>query len=365
MVAFAGYDMPVQYPMGVLGEHRWTRDHVGVFDVSHMGPSFLGLIERTGDGEADHRAVAALIEPLVSGDIAGLKPGQLRYTVLLNETGGIDDDLMIGRPRNPDRQGELYIIVNAGTKLADFARIEAAAKGVAELQRADDGGLIAVQGPEAEAVVAKLWPEAANQGFMTLSMYVYGEGTVVVSRSGYTGEDGYEILVPREDSDRLWTELLADARVRPVGLGARDSLRLEAGLPLYGHDLDDTVSPVEASLNFAISKRRRTAGDLLGGARIEAELAGQVARVRVGLRIMTGAPAREGAEIADNGVVIGRVTSGGFAPTLNAPIAMGFVPQQYREVGTAVQVIVRGKPLLAHVVALPFVPARYVRKAQA
>jgi aminomethyltransferase len=365
MVPFAGYDMPVQYPMGVLGEHRWTREHAGLFDVSHMGPSFLGLIERTGDGEADHKAIAAVIEPLVSGDIAGLKPGQLRYTVLLNDKGGIDDDLMIGRPSNPDRQGELYVIVNAGTKDGDFARIEAAAAGVAELQRADDGGLIAIQGPEAAAVVAKLWPGAAGQGFMTFAMYAYGVDTVVVSRSGYTGEDGYEILVPREDADRLWNELLADERVKPVGLGARDSLRLEAGLPLYGHDLDDTVSPVEASLNFAISKRRRTAANLLGGARIEAELAGQVERVRVGLKILTGAPAREGAEIADEGVVIGRVTSGGFSPTLNAPIAMGFVPPQYREVGTAVQIIVRGKPLLAHVTALPFVPARYVRKTPA
>ena len=362
LVPFGGYDMPVQYPLGVLGEHRWTREHAGLFDVSHMGPSFLRLNAPTGDADADHRAVATLIEPLVCGDIAGLKPGQNRYTLLLNPDGGIADDLMIGRPAEPDTQGSLYIVVNAGTKDADFARIAAAAGGHASLQRADEGGLLALQGPEAAAVAAGLFPGVQDLGFMTLKRFDYQGATAVVSRSGYTGEDGFEILVPQAVAVKLWDALLADERVRPIGLGARDSLRLEAGLPLYGHDLDETVSPVEADLGFAISKKRRERGDIPGAARIEAETAGEPARVRVGLRVLTGAPAREGAEIADDGRVIGRVTSGGFGPTLAAPIALGFVPPQYRAPGTAVQVVVRGKALPAEVVATPFVPHRYVRK---
>ncbi len=365
MVAFAGYDMPVQYPAGVLNEHRWTREHAGLFDVSHMGPSVLKLSERTGDGETDHRAVAGLVEPLVCGDIAGLKPGQLRYTLLLNGEGGIVDDLMIGRPSQPERQGELYIVVNAATKTEDFTAIAEVSAGVAELERLDDGGLIALQGPEASAVACTLWPAAGDLAFMTFATFDYEGAPVVVSRSGYTGEDGYEILVGRDPAETLWRRLLGDEPVRPVGLGARDSLRLEAGLPLYGHDLDDTVSPVEASLTFAISKRRRNARDLRGHERIEAELTGRLDRVRVGLRVLTGAPAREGAQIADDGRPIGRVTSGGFSPTLNAPIAMGFVPPQYQAPGTALQVVVRGKAQAAHVVPLPFVPNRYVRKTPA
>ena len=364
LVPFGGYDMPVQYPQGVLGEHRWTREHAGLFDVSHMGPSFLTLATLTGDADADHRAVAALVEPLVCGDIAGLKPGQNRYTLLLNPDGGIADDLMIGRPAEPERQGSLYIVVNAGTKNADFARIAGAAGDHAKLERADDGGLLALQGPEAVQVAQALFPGAPSLGFMTLKAFAYEGATAVVSRSGYTGEDGLEILVPQAGAVKLWDVLLADERVRPIGLGARDSLRLEAGLPLYGHDLDETVSPVEADLGFAISRKRRERGDIPGAARIESELAGGLSRVRVGLRMLTGAPAREGAEIADDGKVIGRITSGGFGPTLSAPIAMGFVPPQYRAPGTALQVVVRGRTLPAEVVATPFVPHRYVRKAK-
>jgi aminomethyltransferase len=362
MVAFAGYEMPVQYRDGVLAEHRWTREQAGLFDVSHMGPAFLALVERSGDPEADHRAISALIEPLVSGDIAGLKPGQLRYTLLLNPDGGVADDLMIGRPSHPERQGELYIVVNAGTKTQDFARIEAACAGLAELQRADDGGLIALQGPSAAAVAARLWPSSAELGFMRYGAFLYDGEVVMVSRSGYTGEDGFEILAAREIAAALWAELLSDARVKAIGLGARDSLRLEAGLPLYGHDLDESVSPIEAGLAFAVSKRRRNAGDLAGGARIERELAGDVARVRVGLRGLSGAPAREGAQIAHDGQVIGRVTSGGFSPSLSIAIAMGFVPPALSQPGTPVQVIVRGKSQPAEVVALPFFPHRYVRQ---
>ena len=365
LVPFGGYDMPVQYPLGVLGEHRWTREHAGLFDVSHMGPGFLRLNALTGDADADHRSVAALVEPLVCGDIAGLKPGHNRYTLLLNPDGGVADDLMIGRPAEPQAQGSLYIVVNAGTKDADFARIASAAGDHATLERADEGGLLALQGPEAATVAQALFPGVQDLGFMTLRTFPYAGATAVVSRSGYTGEDGFEILVPQAAAVKLWDALLADERVRPIGLGARDSLRLEAGLPLYGHDLDATVSPAEADLGFAISRKRRERGDIPGAARIEAELAGGLSRVRVGLRMLTGAPAREGAEIADDGRVIGRITSGGFAPTLGAPIALGFVPPPYRAPGTAVQVVVRGRSLPAEVVATPFVPHRYVRKTKA
>ncbi len=362
LTPFGGYDMPVQYPQGVLGEHRWTREHAGLFDVSHMGPAFLKLDAPTGDADADHRSVAALVEPLVCGDIAGLKPGQNRYTLLLNADGGIADDLMIGRPAEAEAQGSLYVVVNAGTKDADFARIAAAASGHATLDRADEGGLLALQGPEAVAVLSRLMPGVEQLGFMTLRRFAWQGASALVSRSGYTGEDGFEILVSQAHAVKLWDALLADERVRPIGLGARDSLRLEAGLPLYGHDLDETVSPVEADLGFAISKKRRERGDIPGAARIESESADGLARVRVGLRVLTGAPAREGAEIADDGRVIGRITSGGFGPTLSAPIALGFVPPQYRAPGTAVQVLVRGRALPAEVVATPFVPHRYVRK---
>jgi aminomethyltransferase len=365
MAEFAGYDMPVQYPDGVMAEHRWTRDQAGLFDVSHMGPAFLALVERSGDGEADHKAVAALIEPLISGDIAGLKPGQLRYTLLLNPDGGIADDLMVGRPEHPERQGELYIVVNAATKDLDFARIGAACEGKAELQRADDGGLIALQGPAAAAVAARVWPSSGELGFMRFASFAYEGELVIISRSGYTGEDGFEVLVARESAESLWAKLLSDDRVKPIGLGARDSLRLEAGLPLYGHDLDETVSPIEGGLAFAVSKRRRTAGHLAGAARIEAELSGALSRVRVGLRVLAGAPAREGAEIALEGQVVGRVTSGGFAPSLNHPIAMGFVPPTLSAPGTALQVIVRGKPQAAEVTPLPFFPHRYYRSPKA
>ena len=364
MVPFAGYDMPVQYRDGVLKEHLWTRDHAGAFDVSHMGPAFLTLKDRTGDAEADHAAVAAIAETLVCGDIKGLKPGQLRYTLLLNQDGGMVDDLMIGRPLRADRQGTLYIVVNAATKDGDFARFEQAAAGRAELTRADERGLIALQGPEAAAVLGAILPESAELGFMQFRRIEHEGQGLVISRSGYTGEDGFEILVPAVIAEAFWNRLLADERVRPIGLGARDSLRLEAGLPLYGHDADETVSPIEANLGFAVSKRRLKALDFPGAARIAAEAAGELRRVRVGLKVLQGAPAREGAPIADaSGQEVGVVTSGGFAPSLSAPIAMGFVPPALSAPGTALSVIVRGKAQAAEVVALPFVPHRYLRKS--
>jgi glycine cleavage system T protein (aminomethyltransferase) len=362
LVGFGGYEMPVQYRDGVLKEHLWTRAQAGAFDVSHMGPAFLTLEERSGDGEADHRAIAAVIEPLVSGDIAGLKPGQIRYTLLLNEDGGILDDLMIARPVWPSRQGMLYIVVNAGAKEDDFALIQGAARGRATLSRADDRGLIAVQGPEAAAVVAGLFPGAGELTFMTHRRIDYAGEGCVVARSGYTGEDGYEMLVRAPACVEVWERLIADERVRPIGLGARDSLRLEAGLPLHGHDIDATTSPIEASLGFAVAKPRLKARAIRGTERIACELAGGPPRVRVGLRVLEGAPAREGAEIAaPDGDIVGRVTSGGFSPSLGAPIAMGFVPPALAAPDSALSVIVRGKPQAAQVAVLPFVPHRYVR----
>jgi len=363
MVPFSGYSLPVQYPSGIIAEHRWTREHAGLFDVSHMGPSFLELAAPTGDAEADHAAVAALVEPLVSGDIAGLKPGQLRYTLLLNEEGGTRDDLMIGR--SPRMGGSLYIIVNAGTKDSDWAHIAAHVGERGKLTRADDGALLALQGPEAVAVLGAILPAVQSLAFMHYGSFEWNGARLIVSRSGYTGEDGFEILCDRDHAAALWNALLADARVRPIGLGARDSLRLEAGLPLYGHDLDDTVSPIEAGLNFAVSKRRREARDFPGASRILTEITGNLGRIRVGL-FVDGAPAREDTTIFDaDGIGIGRVTSGGFSPSLNRAIALGFVTPGHDTIGTKLQVSVRGRMQAAEVTSLPFVPHRYVRKATA
>jgi aminomethyltransferase len=361
IVPFGGYALPVQYPTGIMAEHKWTREQAGLFDVSHMGPSFLMLTQPTGDAEADHAAIAAIIEPLICGDIAGLKPGQMRYTLLLNENGGAIDDLMVGR--QADRAGSLYVVVNAGTKEDDFALIAAAAGDKAVLRRADSGGLLALQGPEAVDVMAALVPQATQLGFMQVQQFDWNGVPLIISRSGYTGEDGFEILVPANMAVALWDELLVDPRVKPIGLGARDSLRLEAGLPLYGHDLDETVSPIEADLGFAVSKRRREAADFPGAIRILAERDGKLTRKRVGL-IVQGAPAREGAEILDaSGNAIGVITSGGFAPSLGKAIALGFVPPEHTAIGTQLQVSVRGRAQPAEIVPTPFVPHRYFRKS--
>jgi len=365
MVPFSGYSLPVQYPTGIIAEHKWTREHAGLFDVSHMGPSLLMLKDKSGDPERDHAAISALVEPLVTADIAGLKPAQMRYTLLLNDEGGTRDDLMIERPADPKWAGTLYIIVNAGTKEADWAVIGAATAGRAALHRADDGGLLALQGPEAVAVAETLIPGVAGLGFMTCRSFDWDGTSLIISRSGYTGEDGLEILVEAGKAARLWNALLADPRVKPIGLGARDSLRLEAGLPLYGHDLDDTVSPIEAGLNFAVSKRRREARDFPGAARILSEMSGNLTRIRVGL-FVEGAPARENTTIFDlHGTGVGRITSGGFSPSLNRAIALGFVTPGHEAPGTQLQVEVRGKLQPATVTTLPFVPHRYVRKATA
>jgi aminomethyltransferase len=348
MVPFAGYSMPVQYKDGVLKEHLWTREHAGLFDVSHMGQARL-------------RGVSPLsaFEEVTPGDFIGLKPGRQRYSLLLNKKGGVIDDLMAGRP---DDDG-LFVVVNGACKDNDFKVIENELAGQVSVDRLEDRALLALQGPEAAAVLEAHAPEAAGLAFMDCAAMTAFGVDALISRSGYTGEDGYEISVPASAAEAVWNTLLADERVRPIGLGARDSLRLEAGLPLYGHDVDESTSPVEAALSFAVSKKRRDAGDFPGAYRIMQELAEEPARVRVGLKVLEGAPAREGAEIADeSGAVIGKVTSGGFAPSLNAPIAMGYVPPELALHGQKLKVIVRGKAQACEVTPMPFVPHRYVRK---
>ena len=354
MVPFAGYSMPVQYKDGVLKEHLWTRENAGLFDVSHMGQARL-------------RGVSPLsaFEEVTPGDFIGLKPGKQRYSVLLNRTGGIIDDLMAARPISFDGTGDdgLFVVVNGACKDNDFKVIDDELAGQVRIERLEDRALMALQGPKAAEVLAAHAPQAAAMVFMDARAFSAFGTDVIVSRSGYTGEDGYEISVPASEALRIWNTLLADERVRPIGLGARDSLRLEAGLPLYGHDVDETVSPVEADLAFAVAKKRREARDFPGAARIARELAEGPSRKRVGLIVLEGAPAREGAQIADEaGNVVGVVTSGGFSPSLGKPIAMGFAPPALADVGTCLKVIVRGKAQAAEVAAMPFVPHRYVRK---
>ncbi|MFN9848692.1 MAG: glycine cleavage system aminomethyltransferase GcvT, partial [Alphaproteobacteria bacterium] len=299
-------------------------------------------------------------EDVVPGDFIGLKPGKQKYSVLLNKKGGIIDDLMAGRP---DDDG-LFVVVNGACKDNDFRVIDDELAGQVQIERLEHRALIAVQGPKAAAVVNALVPATADMVFMDIRA-MPGFGTdLIISRSGYTGEDGYEISVPATEAARIWGLLLADDRVRPIGLGARDSLRLEAGLPLYGHDLDETVSPVEAGLTFAINRNRREQRDFPGAARIVGELAEGPARVKVCLRVLEGAPAREGAEVADEtGAIIGIVTSGGYSPCLKGAIALAFVPPTLKAPGTPLKVIVRGKHQACEVVTSPFVPHRYVRKA--
>jgi aminomethyltransferase len=362
---FAGYDMPLQFE-GLIAEHNWTRGHAGLFDVSHMGPSFFALPKGHGlEGEAAHKKIASLIERLVPADIQGLKPGQVRYTMITNAEGGVLDDLMIARPAEPGAAGDLYIVVNAGCKHQDWALIEEATKGEASLVRADDRCLLALQGPSAHVVAAAVIdPALAEMSFMSVKRYD-AFGRLTVTRSGYTGEDGYEILVRAEHATDLANALLVHPEVRPIGLGARDSLRLEAGLCLYGHDLDATTSPIEADLAWTIQKRRREAKDFPGAARIAAELANGPKRKRVGIRPNDRAPAREGVEIQAAGRRVGIVTSGGFSPVLNAPISIGYVDTEFAELGAGIDLIIRGQARPATIVPLPFVPHKYYRKDKA
>jgi aminomethyltransferase len=354
MVPFAGYAMPVQYPTGILTEHNWTRAHAGLFDVSHMGQACL-----IGP---DHQTAARFLETLVPADILNLAPGQQRYSQLLDKNGGILDDLMVTRPDDPERAGQLFLVVNAGTKEADYAHIEARLPAGLKLFRAEDRALLALQGPSAEAVLSRLAPGAAEMSFMQGRMLTVAGFPCHVSRSGYTGEDGYEISIKAADAVALWRAFLADPEVKPIGLGARDSLRLEAGLCLYGHDIDTSTTPVEAGLTWSIQKRRREEGGFPGADRIRREIAEKPARVRVGLRPEGRAPAREGTVIAArDGREVGVVTSGGFGPTVNGPVAMGYVLRELSAPGTELHLMVRGKPLPARVAPMPFAPHRYKR----
>lgn len=353
MVPFAGYAMPVQYPLGIMKEHEHCRAKAGLFDVSHMGQCYI----RSKDGSDP----AAVIEKLMPGALQVLKPGKMRYTLLLNDEGGIEDDLMVTRTFEPE--GTLYVVVNAACKDKDYDILEEKLGDQISLEPLEDRALIALQGPSAEDVLSRLAPDVSDLGFMEATMVTLEGAVCWVSRSGYTGEDGYEISVPESEARDLAERLLRHPDVEPIGLGARDSLRLEAGLCLSGHDFDASVSPVEASLNFALGKKRREAGDFVGGDRILKELAEGTSRVRVGIRPDGRAPAREGVIIADkDGNEIGNVTSGGFGPTVGGPVAMGFVPTAFAAVGTEINLMVRGKALPAKVAATPFVEQRYKRK---
>jgi len=354
MAPFAGYDMPIHYPSGVLAEHLQTRKAAGLFDVSHMGQA---LIEG-----ADHAAVAAFLESLCPADLLGLAPRRQRYTQLLNEIGGIIDDLMVTRP--PGADGALRLVVNAARKDVDFALIRQRLSSGVRLTPLPQAALIALQGPLAAATLARLAPGEGieTMAFMSARPARIADVETFVSRSGYTGEDGYEISLASSEAESFARILLGQPDVEPIGLGARDSLRLEAGLCLYGHELDQTVDPIEAALAWSIQKRRRVEGGFPGAKRIQDALANGTARQRAGIRPDGRAPAREGTEILSaDGAPIGVVTSGGFGPSVNGPIAMGYVARAHAAVGTPISLMVRGKPLSARVVALPFYPHAYYR----
>ncbi|WP_420338681.1 glycine cleavage system aminomethyltransferase GcvT [Roseibium sp.] len=358
MVPFAGYSMPVQYKLGIMGEHQHTRAKAGLFDVSHMGQAVL-----IGP---DHETTAKALEALTPSNFVELGHGRQRYTVLLNEDGGIIDDLMVTRPLDPNDDGRLLLVVNAARKDVDYAHLRAKLPETVKLELVDDRALIAVQGPEAVAAVAAHAPAAAELGFMSAAPMEFDGIACHIARAGYTGEDGVEMSVPAGAAEAIARALLADDRVEAIGLGARDSLRLEAGLCLYGHDIDETTSPVEGDITFCMQKRRREEGGFPAADRIQKELAEGTDRIRVGLRLDGKAPAREGAEIAlAGGDVIGILTSGGFAPTVGAPIAMGYVPAEHASEGTQLELIVRNRRLPATVSAMPFVPNRYYRKPKA
>ncbi len=346
MVPFAGYAMPVQYE-GVLAEHLWTRQHAGLFDVSHMG-------QLTFWGEG----VDAALETLMPGDLKILKDGRLRYSMLLDDSGGIIDDLMATR-----RGDHFYVVVNGATKAGDIADFQRRLPAGITLDHLTGQSLLALQGPDAAAVLDALAPGVAELAFMQGGAFTLAGTDAWISRSGYTGEDGYEISVPSSAVEAVADLLTADDRVKPIGLGARDSLRLEAGLPLYGHDLDADTTPVMADLGFAIGKRRREEGGFAGAERILAELANGPVAKRVGLAVEGRQPVREGAMVLDaEGNEVGKVTSGTFSPVLQRPIAMAYVPAAMADIGAAVTLGQRGKLFQAEVVPMPFVPHRYFRK---
>jgi aminomethyltransferase len=354
MVPFAGYDMPVQYPAGILTEHLHTRSAAGLFDVSHMGQIRIRA--------ENFAAAAAAIERLCPADFQGLKPGQQRYSFFTDNSGGILDDLMVTRMGAGDDRDHLFMVVNAGCKDADIAHLKANLGARCEIEVLSDRALVALQGPQAAAVFARLAPDSAKLKFMNGAALKAGGFDVIATRSGYTGEDGFEISVANADIVAFTKKLLAEPEVKPIGLGARDSLRLEAGLCLYGNDITEKTNPVEAGLVWAMQKRRREEGGFPGAGIIQRQLADGPARLRVGILPEGKAPARAHTEITDaTGRIIGEITSGGFGPSLGAPLAMGYVEKAQSAVGTSVNLMVRGKALPAKIAAMPFVPHRYQR----
>ncbi|MEI9849705.1 MAG: glycine cleavage system aminomethyltransferase GcvT [Sphingomonas sp.] len=349
MVPFAGYEMPVQYE-GIIAEHLWVRAHAGLFDVSHMGQLLL-----SGEGLDD------ALEALIPADVQGLALGRMRYSLLLGEDGGILDDLMLARW--PDG---IYLVVNGAVKWDDIGHLREHLPDAITIHHFEERALLALQGPEAFAALARHATGRWDLGvlrFMTGGPFEIGGAAAWISRSGYTGEDGFEISLDAADAERVARLLCGEPEVKTIGLGARDSLRLEAGLPLYGHDLDEETTPIAADLGFAIAKRRRAEGGFPGAGRIGIELEQGAIQKRVGLVVEGRQPVREGAAVVDeDGSDVGRVTSGGFAPSAGVPVAMAYVPVALAAPGTRVTLVQRGKVHHAEVRSLPFVPHRYVRK---
>ncbi len=357
MVPFGGYEMPLNYPAGIIAEHKHTRDQASLFDVSHMGQALL----------SHALDASAVMERLVPGDIAALKPGRMRYTQLTNVDGGIIDDLMVSKVGQMGGRDWLYLVVNAARKAADYAHINAHLHEDARLEGLDAQALLALQGPAAAKALARHLPEIEAMKFMSFrALEDTRFGKVWVSRAGYTGEDGFELSLAAEHAEAFARALLADDSMKPAGLGARDTLRLEAGLCLYGHDIDETTSPVEADLAWSIGKRRRVEGGFPGADRILGELRDGPARLRVAMKPEGRVTPREGTEIFDaEGERIGAVTSGAFSPTLGHPIAMGYLAPDDSAIGTPVNFQIRGKAHPGHVASLPFVAHRYATGAKA
>lgn len=345
LVPFAGYEMPLHYPEGILAEHRWCREKAALFDVSHMGQ----ITVRGADA-------ASGLERLVPGDIRGLAPGRARYTLFTDESGGILDDLIVTNAGD-----HLFLVVNAACKDQDLGHLKQHLESACRVEPLEDRALLALQGPASATVLARLAPDCLALRFMGSAELDLSGLRCRVSRTGYTGEDGFEISVPADRAAKLARTLLACEEVRAAGLGARDSLRLEAGLCLYGHDIDRSTSPIEAGLAWTIAKRRREEGGFPGAERILRELREGPTRRLVGLRPEGRAPAREGAEVLVDGKVVGRVTSGGFGPSVGGPVAMGYVAMAHAAPDTRVAVRIRARDEPARIVPLPFVPHRYVR----
>ncbi|SHI61104.1 aminomethyltransferase [Roseomonas rosea] len=347
MVGFAGYSMPVQYPAGIMAEHQACRTGAALFDVSHMGQA-----ELRGEG------AAAALERVTPAEVQALKPGRQRYALLMNESGGIIDDFMVAHLGD-----RLFLVLNASRKAVDVEAIGAVLPAGVSLVPRPDRALLALQGPGAEAILAPLAEgDVAAMPFMGVLESPVAGVPALITRSGYTGEDGFEIGIPAEGAEKVARALLA-AGAAPAGLGARDSLRLEAGLPLYGQDIDETTSPVEAALTFSLGKRRRMEWNFAGAERVREELDSGPKRLRVGILPDGRQPARAHTEIAINGLPVGEVTSGGFGPSLNAPVAMGYVARAHAGDGTALELVVRGRAIPARIAPTPFVPHRYKRVA--